>query len=183
MLSVLHRVEAVRAWDPLQFVLAAVLELEPGPGDQQRDGGRSEQFPRSGLLQDTSCEMDGDPADVVASNLDLPRVQPRPDPDPQWRERLSEGRRTADGPPGAVEGGQQPVSGQLDEPSAVLLDDGVGDRIVGLQQTSPSGSPKEAALSVEPTMSVNKIVAKARSVPDAGEVPVTNASIWSRIWV
>jgi len=112
-----------------------VLELDPRTGDKEGNCGRRDQLVGSGLLHDSSCDVDRNAADVLATLFYFPGVQPRPDRDPQWGEGISKSRRTSDCPARAVKGCEHSVTSELHEPSTVLVDDGVGECIVGFQRT------------------------------------------------
>jgi hypothetical protein len=72
----------------------------------------------------------GDAADVVAAQLDLAGVQAGPEPEVDVAELLAQGDRAGDGPAGAVEGGQDAITGRVDQPPVKLLDESAGQLVV-----------------------------------------------------
>src|SRR5207344_1876632 len=70
-----HSVEAPTIWHTLQFVLPTVLEGESGPGDQVLRRIRDEHLARSCQGRHAGTDVDGDPPDGVALELDLTGVQ------------------------------------------------------------------------------------------------------------
>ena len=58
----------------LQSPLAAMLEFHVRPCHQQGDGSRDPYLPRIGVLSDAGSDMDPDAPDVVATDLDLARM-------------------------------------------------------------------------------------------------------------
>jgi hypothetical protein len=88
------------------------------------------------------ADVDRHPADVVAEQLDLAGVDPDPDLDPDRRQLLADGSRTADRPRRAVEGGQEAVAHRLDLAAAVELELAADDRVVALEQLAPARVPE-----------------------------------------
>jgi hypothetical protein len=66
--------------------------------------------------------MHGDAADVVLAQLDLAGVQARPELEADAGQLVAKRGGTVDRSSGAVEGGQDPVAGRLDQPAVELLD-------------------------------------------------------------
>jgi hypothetical protein len=93
----------------LELVGAAVVEGEAGPGDQVLDRARAQHLPRLGLGEDAGRDMHGDPAEVVADQLDLAGVQASPDLEAVLGQLSPDGVGGPDGPGRAVEAGQEPV--------------------------------------------------------------------------
>jgi len=56
-------------------VLAAVLEDEPGAGDEVLDGGADQDLGGPGERRDPGADVHGDAADVGTDQLDLPGVR------------------------------------------------------------------------------------------------------------
>src|SRR5829696_1979284 len=126
------------ALDALEAAGAAVGQGAVGAGDQVADGPGDEDLPGGGLAEDAGGDVDGDPADVVAADFDLAGVQAGADLEVDVAELLAEADRAGDGPPGAVEGGQEAVAGRLDHPPAPLLDQAAADVVVDLEQVPPA---------------------------------------------
>src|SRR4029453_15049265 len=110
----LDRIELPGVGDALEAVGAAVAEGEPGPGDQVLDRPRADDLARPGGRHHPGGDVHGDPADVLAEQLDLARVQPHPDLQAQVAQAGADGGAGPDGPGRPVEGGQEPVAGGLD---------------------------------------------------------------------
>src|SRR5829696_7242523 len=134
------------ALDALEAAGAAVGQGAVGAGDQVADGPGDEDLPGGGLAEDAGGDVDGDPADVVAADFDLAGVQAGADLEVDVAELLAEADRAGDGPPGAVEGGQEAVAGRLDHPPAPLLDQAAADVVVDLEQVPPAADPGQELL-------------------------------------
>jgi hypothetical protein len=76
-------------------------------------------------------------AHIAVPQLDLAGVQPGADLDPHPVQVLTQRGRAADRPRGAVEGGQDPVAGGLDQPSMKRLDPASSRLVVDLEQLPP----------------------------------------------
>src|SRR3972149_6185923 len=109
-----YPVEPPAVGDALQLVLARVLEREARPCDEVPDSARDEHLAWTGERSDARADRDGEPTHVVGEGLDLARVQPGPDLDPERLHRLRDHRRAPDRPGRPVEGGQEPVAHRLD---------------------------------------------------------------------
>src|ERR671915_2352675 len=108
--------------EALQCVGPAVLQVDAGAGDQVPDGSRDQHLAGPGGGHDPGAEVDGDPADVVVAQLELPGVDPGPDLDAGLAQLPAQPEGAADAPAGPVEDGQDPVAGPLDQPSPLLGD-------------------------------------------------------------
>src|SRR5262249_12850183 len=142
---------------------------------------------------DAGPQVDGDAADVVPAQLDLPRMQSHPNLDPFAPEGLPDGHRAPDRSGRTVEQCEEAVAGGLHLPSAVAgrrppaprVGAGrrrrAGSRGIGASWRSSSArqlrSPIAAARSVEETMSLNITVASTRSVSEP--VGRTGPRSWS----
>ncbi len=69
----------------LQLVLAAVLERDPRADDEVLDRARHEHLAGPALSPDPRADVDGEPPDVVADQLDLARMQTAADLQPELR--------------------------------------------------------------------------------------------------
>ena len=58
--------------DAFQCVLPGVLEGEPAARDEVDDRSRHKGLTRAGLRRDARANVNGDPRDIVASDLYLP---------------------------------------------------------------------------------------------------------------
>jgi hypothetical protein len=73
-----------------------------------------------------------------SSQLHLAGVQAGSDADADPGELVAERSRALDGPSGPVEGGQDPITGGLDQPAAELLDQPAGQLVMDVQQLPPA---------------------------------------------
>ena len=164
--------------DPLESLRTARLEHDPGSGDQVLDRVRGQDLPATSQRADPRRDMDGDPGDVVADELDLAGVQPGPDLEPLRRDRVADDERGPDRARRPVEGGQEPVTGRLDLAATEPLEGEPDRRDRGQRGRSRQrASPSSPARRVESTMSVKRTVASTRSGSTIGEAPVRNSSI------
>ena len=88
-----------------------VLQGDVGAHDQVADGPGGQDVAGLGGRQHPSRDVDRDAADVAVSKLDLAGVQPGSDLDADAAQLVSERGRAADAPSGAVEGGQDAITG------------------------------------------------------------------------
>src|SRR5919197_3887134 len=70
------RIEPPRAGDALQLVLAALLEVDPGAGDEVANGARDEHLARPGERRHARAGVHGDPAHLPVRQLALAGVEP-----------------------------------------------------------------------------------------------------------
>jgi hypothetical protein len=92
----------------------------------------------AGLDESPRSDVNPDPSDVLVADLDLSRVYCRPDTESQIRERLIELKRTPKRPSGRIEGRQDPVAGGLHEVAAEPVDRRSRDRVVTIQNLTPT---------------------------------------------
>src|SRR5437764_15260648 len=71
------RIEPPRAGNALQLVLTALLEGDPGAGDEVVHRARDEHLARPGEGRDARAGVDGDPAYLPVRDLALAGVEPR----------------------------------------------------------------------------------------------------------
>src|SRR6185295_14723642 len=76
-----HPVEAPAVGDPLELVLASVLEVETAARHKILHGLRDPDLRRACGGRDPCADRDAQPGDVVAVDLDLARVDAGPDLD------------------------------------------------------------------------------------------------------
>jgi hypothetical protein len=120
--GVRHRQQLPVALDALEPVNSPVLQGDAGPGHQIVHGPGDQDFSGCCGGHDAGGDVHPDAAHVAVAQLDSAGVQPRPDFDSQPTQVLGECDRAADRPYRAVEGGQDPVAGALDQPPAEGLD-------------------------------------------------------------
>lgn len=132
--------------NPLQGMGSSVLYRDVSAGNQVPDRSRDEDLAGPGRGHHSGGKVHRDPADVVVALLDLAGMQPGPDLEADAAQLVPERGCTADPPAGAVEGGQDPVAGRLDQLAAELLDQPPSQVIVDVQQLTPTAIPKPAGL-------------------------------------
>ena len=129
------------AGDVFQRVLAAVVECHARSGDEVDDGTRDEDFSRRGPGGNPRADVYRYPADAIAHQLDLAGVQPCPDLDSQRAHTVTYRQGTRNGPPGAIERGQEPVSGGVDLTSAMTAEFFSHQPMVLVENLVPSPVP------------------------------------------
>src|SRR5256714_8460213 len=77
------RIEPPRPGNALQLVLAALLEGDPGAGDEVAHRAPDEHLAPPGERRDARAGADGDPAHLPVRELALARVQADPDLEPE----------------------------------------------------------------------------------------------------
>jgi hypothetical protein len=80
----------------------------------------------------------GHPANVVVASLDLADVQPGANPNVDAAKLAPKGDRAVDPPPGAVEGGHDPVAGGVDQAATCRVDQPSGQLIMNGEQLAPA---------------------------------------------
>ena len=174
-------VDAARLVESLELVLATIRELEAGPGDEVADRRGDERL--AALRRGPTLARRRSPRCPEASRLEPAPLPPCATPARIWMpsgesecwmpsaQRIARAgpSKTAKKPSPAVSI-SSPRSGRA--PGAPLR--GAARRAA----TMPSRRAVRA-VSVEPTMSVKRIVARTRSATGAGRAPVRNSSISS----
>ena len=115
----------------------AVLQGDAGADHQVADGPGDQDLAGAGGGHDAGADVDGDPADVVVADVELPGVEAGPDLDADAAQLGPEGQGAADRPAGPVEDRQDAVAGALDPPAALAADQPPGRLVVGVQQLPP----------------------------------------------
>src|SRR4051794_20821768 len=105
--------------DPLEAVRAALLEADPGAGDEVLHRARHEHLPRLRKRADSCGDVDRDAADVLADHLHLAGVQPDPHRDARPARGGQDRLAAPDRPRRAVEGRERAVAERLHLASAV----------------------------------------------------------------
>src|SRR3954468_1793612 len=122
-----------------QLVRAPVLEAEARSDDRPVDRPRREHLARLGESRDPRRDVHRDAADVVADDLALAGVQPRPRRQPERLQPLDDRLRAADRPRRRpVEGDQERVADRLDLAAAEAVELTADDRVVGDEQVAPA---------------------------------------------
>src|SRR5689334_4455638 len=113
----------------LEFVGAAVRELDVRSGHEVLDGARYEQFAGSSVGGNAMGDHDGESGDVLTAQLDLASVRAGSDLEAQAVREIARRERPLDCSSGPVKGRERAVAGRLHEvPSKALklsLDRGV----------------------------------------------------------
>src|SRR5262249_27548203 len=109
-----QRVEPPGPRDALQFVFAAVLELDARAHDEILDRRGNQNLAWAAQRRHPGGDMDGEPAEILAANLALSGVEPAPKPDPERPGGLDNLLGAANRPGRTVEGGHEAVPGGVD---------------------------------------------------------------------
>ena len=89
---------------------AAIGELEIGPGDKIADGARDQDLIGFGKPRHPRRDMDRDPADIVALDLDLAGMHAAPHIEVERARRVDDARAAADRARRSVEGREEPIA-------------------------------------------------------------------------
>ena len=130
-------VQVDRSGDPLELLDPGVVEGDLGAGHQVANRARDEDLPGLGLGHDPGADVDGDPPELVAHDLDLAHVDPGPDVDPGGTEPVDHFDGAFDGLGRLIERGEEPIAGGVDLPPTVPLQRAADDPVVGGQQLPP----------------------------------------------
>ena len=134
--------EAPAIGNAFQLVFAGVFEREARARDEVFDRRRDEHVARLGEPGDARSDVDGDPADRIAVELHLARVDPGPDLDTERLHRVGDRLRAADGARGAVERRQEAVAGGIDLTPSVPFELDPGFRVMLGEQLAPPAVPE-----------------------------------------
>jgi hypothetical protein len=110
----------------------------PRADDQIPHGPGGQDLPGPGRGHDPRRDVHGDSPDVAVAELDLAGVQSGADLQADPLELLAERGHAAERPAGAVEGGQDAITGGLDQLPVELPDQPAGQLVVDLQQLPPA---------------------------------------------
>src|SRR5207342_841837 len=132
-----HLVQAPTIRDALQFVLPAVLEGESRAGDQVLHRIRDEHLARSCQRRHAGTDVDGDPPDGVALELDLTCVKPDADVEAEILHRVSDCHGASDGSGWPIEGRKEPIARRIHLAAAVPSQQSPDSLVVGDQELSP----------------------------------------------
>src|SRR6478752_4968387 len=119
-------------------MFAALDEVEVGTGEEIDDGARDEDFARSGEGRDPLRGVNGDAGDVVASEFDFTRVEPRAYLDAQCLDRVTDRACTSNRAPWSVERREDTVTGELDDPASEPIGFFADDSVVGDEEFPPA---------------------------------------------
>src|SRR5215210_7424884 len=101
---------------PFQRVHSSVLEPQIGACHQIAHRARNKHTTGFSKIHNARGGVDGDPSDIIALQLDLARVHPCANLQPEPRGGAGDRRRATNGPSGTVECRQEAVAECLDLP-------------------------------------------------------------------
>jgi hypothetical protein len=134
--------ETPGAGDAFEIVFASVKEHEVGAGEEIGDGARDQDLVGTCQRGHALADVHRDPGDVVVLEFDLAAMKTRPDLEAEAVDTVADRTRAADSAGGAVEGGQYPVAGGLDEPTAAALDLLLDEGVVAVEEVVPGPVPQ-----------------------------------------
>lgn len=122
-----------------QLVAAALGEGHAGPAHQVFHRARHQDLPAPSERCHAVGDLHGGAGDRVADQVHLADVDPGPEVHAEHGRLAQDGGGAADRLAGSAEGGQQAVSGGLDQPSAVALDQVPGRFVASIGQAAADG--------------------------------------------
>src|SRR5262245_51255910 len=105
--------ESPRGGDAFEVVFAAVVECRARTRYEIDDGSGHEDLAGLCGFADATCQMDGDAGEFGVAPFDFTSVDPDPDFQADLAGGVADRDSTADRAGGAVEGGEDPVAGEL----------------------------------------------------------------------
>src|SRR5581483_1868225 len=133
-----HREQPPRVGHALQLVHAAVLELDPGAGDEVLHRLRDDDLPGARARCDPRGDVHGDAAQLVAEPLALARMDTGADVDAEDAARVLDRAGAPDGAGGPVERGHEAVAGAVDLLAAEALELAADVGVVALEELAPA---------------------------------------------
>src|SRR6516165_1994806 len=130
--SAANRKELPNPGNTFEFVVSSFLELGSRTSHQERDDCRREQLARLGVFEEASSDVNSDTSDVITAQFHFASVQSQPNGDVEQIQRVTEGEGPSDRTARAVEGGQGPITSQLDKSAAVLANNLASHLVVAL---------------------------------------------------
>ena len=106
-------------------------------------------------------------------------MQPGPDLEVERTERVADATRQPDGSGRPVERGEEAVAGGVELATLETGELAAYDGVVPLEELPPGRVAERAASSVEPTMSVKRMVARTRSARPGRESCATKRAVTS----
>src|SRR2546423_13682646 len=132
------RIEPPRPGDALQLVLAALLEGDPGAGDEVAHRARDEHLARACEGGDARAGVEGGPAHLPVRDLALAGVEPGAELEPEAAHAVPDRAGGADRSRRPVEGGEEAVPGGVDLAAAVADELAADGGLVRLGQLAPA---------------------------------------------
>lgn len=105
------------SWHTLEFMFAAVFEVDAGATHQIDDGARDKDLATLCQRDDPSGNVDRQPSNVVTAHLDFAGVEAHAYIDPKLAGSLADRAPTLDCASGTVERDEEPVAHGLDFPA------------------------------------------------------------------
>src|SRR5262249_61859438 len=112
--------------------------LYPGARAAVADRRGDEPLVRLGQRGDAGAGVHRDAGALPPEQLAPPRVQARPDLDPEGLDRVANRHAAADRARRPVERGEEPVAGRVDLPAAEAVKLAADRRVVALEQLTPA---------------------------------------------
>ena len=121
----------------LKGVVPPVGEGDARAEDEHLYGAGDQDFPRGGEGGDPGTHMDRQPGDCRAVAFHFTGVQAGPDLQAESGYGVADGTSAMDGPGGAVEGGEEPITGGIDLDAAKPRKEPPDMCVMVLQQVPP----------------------------------------------
>ena len=151
-----------RAGDALQLMRCDVVELDRRAMDQILDGAGHQDLCRPGERHHARPDMNRNATEVSLDGLDLARVQPHSNVDPQLLHARGDRDARGDRLRRLREGRQEPISREVRLVPAVMSKRRADDLAEAGEQRGPARVPEVGGHSVDPTMSRKRTVASRR---------------------
>src|SRR5438067_11934507 len=137
LVSGVDGIEPPLARHALQLVDAAVLEPEPGAGDEILDRPRDQHLAGTGAAGEPRADVDGKAGDLAVGHLALAGVDSRPHLEAEAAQVLADRAGALDRAARTVEGGEDAVPGGVDLFAPVLAQPPPDHGVVPLEQLPP----------------------------------------------
>src|ERR671918_6792 len=125
------------AGDSLEGVAPPIVEFDAGAGDKILHGRGDEHLPRPRERRDPGADVYGDSLDDSSRQLDLARMDPRPDLKADRPDRPGCRGRALDGQAWGVERRQEAVPGRVHLSTAISFELRSQQSVVALQELAP----------------------------------------------
>src|SRR5262249_26991367 len=131
-------VELPLSGDTLERVLAAIVQPDPGAGDEILDGSGDENLARLRDRRDSRPDVDRNTADLAVHQLALPCVKPCPDLEAERANAVPNRTRAPNRPRGSVKDREESITGRVHLPSAEVPQLRSDEPMVFLHKLAPS---------------------------------------------
>jgi hypothetical protein len=132
-----RRRRAAKDPETLELVLASIVELDAGSGDEVMHRAGHKDLVRLGQARDSLADVNGDAADIVSDELDLTGMEASSNLDAEIANGVRNGSGSADGTSRTVEDGKKAVARRLDLPASVTEQLGAHHLVMGGEQVPP----------------------------------------------